>query len=383
MICLSSITLREISLPLKEPFRTADGVVDHRRVLLLEIHDKSGRSTWSECVAEATAGYSDETVDTCWRVISEQIAPGVIGRDFESPGEADAFLALEFPRARMARAAIEMGVWALGSLETNLSLAALLNSHARHPIVPRSHVAAGIAVGMQNDASALAERCRSAANEGYRRIKIKISPGRDVEYVGAVRNAVGIGISLSVDGNRSYSIERDDDLTALEALDDFDLSMIEQPLGDLESHSALQRRISTPVCLDESITSTSDVERMLQLDSARIVNLKPGRVGGFTESIAIHDLCQNSGVPVWCGGMNETGIGRAYNVALASLPHFTLPGDLSPSSRYWNEDIISEPWTMDRLGNIEVPLDNIGIGVEVNTALIERLTSREHTITEP
>jgi O-succinylbenzoate synthase len=216
-------------------------------------------------------------------------------------------------------------------------------------------------------------------SSGYRKVKLKIQPGADVEYVRAVRSAVGPEISLMVDANSAYTL---DDATLLAQLDDFALLMIEQPLGhdDLVRHAALQRRLATPICLDESITSVERAEDMIALGSGRIVNIKPGRVGGFTQSLAIHDLCMRAGVPVWCGGMLESGVGRGYNVALASLPNFTLPGDLSPSRRYWERDLVEPEWTMDSEGTVGVPSDRGGIGVEVDVERIEWLTIRREML---
>jgi O-succinylbenzoate synthase len=206
-------------------------------------------------------------------------------------------------------------------------------------------------------------------------VKIKIAPGRDVDWVGAVRESVGHEAHLMADANNAYTLG---DMDRLIALDDLNLMMIEQPLAhdDIVRHAELQRKLRTPLCLDESITSLERAQDMVTLGSGRIINIKPGRVGGYAPSIAIHDYCESVGIPVWCGGMLESGIGRAYNVALASLPNFTLPGDLSPSARYWAQDVVSPEWTMDAQGMVKVPLDRPGIGVEVDRARIESLTVR-------
>jgi O-succinylbenzoate synthase len=229
---------------------------------------------------------------------------------------------------------------------------------------------------MQSSVDELIDRVRNALAEGYRRIKLKIAPGSDVEIVRAVREAVGKAAPLSVDANGSYSLENPADLDALQALDEFGLVMIEQPLArdDLVGHARLARMLETPVCLDESVLDDSSVEDAITLGSAQIVNLKPGRVGGFTEALAIHDRCARADVPVWCGGMLESGIGRAYNVALASLPNFSIPGDLSPSARYWQRDVITRPWTMDLSGHVKVPLDVPGIGVEIDMDFVDSLS---------
>ncbi len=375
MITLDRITLREIHLPLVEPFRAAHGTVSARRILLLELEDRDGTRVWSECVAESVAGYSPETVDTCWVAISESIAPRVLGKLFASPGDADVVDREYAGKHHMARAAVEMGMWAIRAMQLGKPLAALLARDA----APRSHVDTGIALGMHSSPGELAMRVNPAAREGYRRIKLKIEPGRDVAYVRAAREALGESeVSLTVDANCTYSVADRAHVRALEELDTVGLGMIEQPLGAhaFEEHAELQRRLRTAICLDESITQTADVDLAISLGSARIINLKPGRVGGFAEALSIHDRCATSGIPVWCGGMLESGIGRAYNVALASLPNFTLPGDLSPSARYWARDLVTPAWTMDARGRVRVPLDRPGIGVDIDEGFIDQLTVR-------
>ena len=382
MIRLSRVSLREIHLPLVEPFQTAAGLVEQRRILLLELTDADGAETWSECVAESLPTYSPETVDTCWLALSEWIVPLALGQPFSSPQAAHVVLERSVRGNRMARASIEMGVWAIAALQRELPLATLLageSTEADKPGTgPRQSVETGIALGMQSSPEALAERSAAARAAGYRRIKVKIEPGRDVAFVQAAREALGPDFPLSVDANGSYSLDHRDHMRSLDKLDTLGLAMIEQPLAhdDLIHHAELQRRLTTAICLDESISSEADVEVMLSLGSARVVNLKPGRVGGFQQAIAIHDRCASAGVPVWCGGMLECGIGRAYNVALASLPNFTLPGDLSPSARYWTRDVVRPPWTMDPNGLVHVPLDSHGLGVEIDVGLIDDLTIR-------
>jgi O-succinylbenzoate synthase len=245
----------------------------------------------------------------------------------------------------------------------------------------RERVPTGISLGIQAAPALLAERAVAAVAAGYRKIKVKIEPGRDVEFVRAVRGAVGQEIGMMADANSAYTPGHADHLAGL---DEFGLIMLEQPLGDddLVRHAELQRRMRTPICLDESITSVDRVEDMIALGSGRIVNIKPGRVGGLSASLAIHDICARSGIPVWCGGMLESGIGRAYNVALASLPNFSLPGDLSPSARYWARDIVSPEWTMDSDGLVPVPTQP-GIGVTVDVEMISALTLRRHVLLAP
>lgn len=386
MIRLRRIELREILLPLVEPFETSAGIVTDRRILLLEVTDADGTTAWSECVAEALPGYTADTVDTCWLALTEWIGSLVLGQSFATPRELNARMETRVRGHAMARAPVEMAAWAIEAMRGGISLARLLSGEseyaAAHGVGPMARVESGIALGMRASPDDLAGRAVAAAAEGYRRIKLKIGPGRDVEHVRRVRNAIGPRVSLSVDANCSYSWENPEDVRALDSLDELSLAMIEQPFAhdDLAGHAQLQGRLQTPVCLDESIVSDAGAKAMLLLGSGRMVNLKPGRVGGFAQSIAIHDRCAQAGVPVWCGGMLESGIGRAYNVALASLANFTEPGDLSPSSRYWARDIVTHPWTMSADGLVDVPVDRAGIGVDPDVALIDDMTVRRQTL---
>jgi o-succinylbenzoate synthase len=379
---LSRLVLREILLPLVEPFRTATHVTTDRRILLLTLTDTDGNEAWSECVAESHPSYSPETVDTCWFAITEWLSPLILGHSFGTATDVHPLFERKVRGHAMAKAAIEMGMWALEAEQRQTPLAALLASSStfsrERNIAPCETVETGIALGMFPTPDTLASRAREAVTEGYCRIKLKIAPGSDYAFVKAVREAVGPEIRLAVDANCSYEpLSRN--LQSLLALDELALTMIEQPLaaGDLVHHAELQRKMTTPICLDESIGGLASVESMLALGSGKVVNLKPGRVGGFTESIAIHAACARAGIPVWCGGMLETGIGRAYNVALASLPNFTEPGDLSPGSRYWQRDVVTPPWTMNGRGLVRVPLDRPGIGVDVDADFIDNLTVRQ------
>ena len=242
-----------------------------------------------------------------------------------------------------------------------------------------SRVPTGISLGIQRSPDELVERARRARADGYRKIKMKIQPGADIAYVRAVREALPPDTHLMADANSAYGLE---DAAHLAELDEFGLIMIEQPLhrDDLVRHAQLQRRLRTPLCLDESITDVARCEDMIALGSGRIVNIKPGRVGGFSVARRIHDLCLEHGIPVWCGGMLESGIGRAYNVALASLPNFALPGDLSPSARYWERDIVAPEWTMDAEGMVTVPMQRPSIGVEVDRERVLALTVRSEEL---
>lgn len=373
---ISEIALREIRLPLKEPFTISSGTVDERRVLLLEVTDADGHRAWSECVAGICPNYSAETVDTARLAIREWIAPQVLGWDLPGPEPVLPHLDTTIRGHRMAKAAVEMATWTLAAQREGVSLAVRLGGR-------REWVETGISIGIQDDIEALVDRARAAHAEGYRRIKVKIRPGADVESLRAVRVAMGSELPILADANSAYRLDDPEHVEALEALDDLDLMMIEQPLGagDLVRHARLQQRLRTPICLDESITGRDRVEDMVALGAGQIVNIKAGRVGGLQEARSIHDFCYERKIPVWCGGMLETGIGRAYNVALASLPGFTIPGDISPSARYWQRDVVEPEWTMDSEGRVRVPRDRPGLGVEVDVDRIDDLTIDSEVLT--
>ena len=370
---LSRITLREIRMTLREPFEISSGRTTGRRILLLELEDADGATAWSECVAGERPNFSAETIDTAWLALTEWIAPRVLGAGIGHPDAVDGMLRRGFRGHPMAKAAVEMGAWALWAEREGKSLSRLLGG-------TRRTIATGISIGIQDSPRALVERARDSLALGYRKIKIKIRPGADIEYIGAVREALGPDAPLMADANSAYTLGHAEHLADLDA---YRLLMIEQPLAqdDLRRHAQLQDRLETPICLDESIPHAAAAEDMLALGAGRIVNVKPGRVGGFTQAKAIHDLCQHHAIPVWCGGMLESGIGRACNVALASLPNFTLPGDVSPSARYWTEDVVTPEWTMDSAGMVTVPADRPGLGVTVNVDRVDDLTVRTQTLT--
>lgn len=372
MLRIERIVLREIRLPLKEPFRISSGVVSERRICLLELHGAGGPTTWSECVAGEQPNYSAETIDTAWMAIREWVAPRVLGRAFPGPEAVHAAIEHDFRGHNMAKAAVEMGCWALAAQIEGVPLSRLLGG-------TRDCVATGISIGIQKSPEELVSRALAAQEQGYSKIKIKIAPGSDLPFVRAVREALGPEAHIMADANSAYTL---DDTPLLKQIDDFGLIMIEQPLApdDLVRHAKLQAQMRTPLCLDESVTSVDRAEDMIALASGRIINIKPGRVGGFTQSIAIHDVCRKNDIPVWCGGMLESGVGRAHNVALASLPNFTLPGDLSPSSRYWERDIVTPEWTMGEDGMVAVPLGRPGLGVTVDLDRVDDLTVRSETV---
>jgi len=363
--------LRELPLQLKEYFEISSGGTQSRRIVLLTL-EAEGVEGWSECVAGETPGYSYETTDTAWHVLSEWLLPAVVGAQVD-----DARRLNPAPWLRghpMARAVVEMAGWDLEAKRRGVALAELLGGD------PGGHVPVGVSIGIQKTNDALLEKVEQYLREGYRKIKIKIKPGRDVDALRSVRERFAEA-PVMADANSAYRLP--DDMERLRELDEFDLMMIEQPLGheDLLDHAELQRRIETPVCLDESVCSPEDARLALHLASGRIVNIKPGRVGGLAASVAIHDTCRAAGWPVWCGGMLESGIGRAHNVALASLPGFSLPGDISGSRRYWAEDIVQPEFEMQD-GLMAVPAGP-GIGVAPRVNRIEALTTRKLVFEAP
>ncbi|MEZ4703450.1 MAG: o-succinylbenzoate synthase [Rhodothermales bacterium] len=368
---LKRITLREIHLPLVEPFAISSGTETVRRITLVEMEDGDGVTAWGECVAAALPNYNSESVDTAWMAMSQWLAPLLLGKTVQ-PLEVYDLFHKAMRGHEMAKAGLEMTLWGLAATRQGVALARLLGG-------TRAEVGTGISIGIQATPEKLVKKVGECMAQGYRKIKMKIKPGFDIPYVRAVRDAYGDSAPLMVDANNAYTLE---DVEVLKQLDAFGLIMIEQPLewDDLVRHAALQPQLQTPICLDESITKLERAQDMVTLGSGRIINIKPGRVAGYTSSLRIHDYTQRQGIPVWCGGMLESGIGRAYNVALASLPNFTLPGDISPSRRYWERDIVSPEWEMDQAGMIAVPMDTPGIGVEVDVDRIDNLTVRELTI---
>ncbi|MCH9647033.1 MAG: o-succinylbenzoate synthase [Deltaproteobacteria bacterium] len=372
MIRLETLTLREIRLPLRQPFVSSAGTVEVRRSVLTELVTDTGVIAWGECVALEEPSYLPETLEAAWHALGEWIGPLVLGSNFRQPEEVGELLQRKIRGHRMARAAVEMPCWVVEALQQRKSLAALLGGE-------RSRVATGVALGLAGGIPETVAQAQQAVQEGYQRIKLKITPGMDFDLVAAVREAVGPEVMLTVDANAAYT---PDSAAALERLDTLHLGMIEQPLSweDLARHAELRDQLETPLCLDESVTSVERARRMVELGSATVLNLKAGRVGGLGPALEIHQLCRDHGIPLWCGGMLESGIGRAYNVALASLPGFDLPGDLSPSARYWRRDVVTPPWTMDAEGWVQVPRHQPGLGVEVDRDYIDDLTVRKKVL---
>ncbi len=362
---IERIELRVVELPLVEPFETSFGREEVRPCILIKALS-DGLAGWGECVAGSGPWYSYETIGTAWHILSDFLIPTVLGRPLDHP-EA---LTQEWRRVRghpMAKAGLEAALWDLWAKAENISLKEALGG-------VKERVESGISLGIQPSLEELFKRIEGALERGYRRVKLKIKPGWDVSIIKAVRERFE-GIPLMADANGAYTLS---DLPTLKALDEFKLMMIEQPFryDDLVDHAELQRQLKTPICLDESVKSPDDARQALKLGSCRIINIKPGRVGGPSAAKRIHDLCVERRIPVWCGGMLETGIGRAHNVALASLPGFSLPNDLSASERYYSQDLIEPPFVLNPDGTLTVP-QGPGIGVEVLEERVRRATVRE------
>ncbi len=367
---LEKIELKEIELPLKYPFETSFGRTTGRRILIVKVFDKNGASGYGECVAMENPFYNHETIDTAWLMMTKYIAPLLSAARIERAAQVDETLA-PIRDNRMAKAGVEAAVW---DLEAKL----LQKPLWKHIGGTREKIACGVSIGLQETTDALLEKVAREVESGYQRIKLKIKPCKDVQLVKAVRQKFP-SITLSVDANSAYHYETDAPL--FKQLDEYDLLMIEQPLapGDLVDHAKLQREIKTPICLDESIVSLTNARHAQELGACRIINIKLGRVGGFSESRAIQSFAQAHDIPVWCGGMLEAGIGRAHNIALSTLSGFTLPGDVSASARYWEEDIIEPPVVVSPEGTIRAPV-NPGIGYEVKENLIEKLAVKRESI---
>lgn len=363
---INRIILRRLRMLLRTPFETSFGRIGTRDCILIEAVSDIGLTGYGECVADADPGYSYETAETARHILQDFLVPAVLGREIDGPRALPA--RLRFVRGHlMAKAGLEMAFWDLAGKMEGRSLRAMLGGE-------RERVSVGVSVGLQDSPQALVETVDGYLRKGYRRIKIKIKPGRDVDDATAVRRAFP-DLRLQVDANSAYRLET---ASALLPLDDLNLLLIEQPLDedDLWDHHHLQQQFRTPLCLDESILSARHARQAIEMGACRIINIKTGRVGGISEAAAIHDLCSARGIPVWCGGMLETGVGRAANLAVASLPGFTLPGDISASDRYYAEDITVERFTLNPDSTITVP-DGPGLGVQIDPTALERATTEK------
>jgi o-succinylbenzoate synthase len=363
---IESITLREVQMRLKAPFETSFGVSHHRRILLVEVV-ADGANGWGEVTASETPGYNSETTDTAWHVISDFVAPSLIGKTISTASDCPALLAT-IRGHEMAKSGVENALWDAEAQLKGMPLSQLLGGTL-------DEVASGVSLGIRESPQSLARRVEEELRSGYQRIKLKIKPGKDVEYVAAVRREFPETL-LSVDANSAYRLE---DAAHLKKLDEFKLLMVEQPLSwdDIYAHSKLQAQIQTSICLDECINNARHALTAIELKACRIINVKLGRVGGHSEARRVEQVCRTHSIPVWCGGMLETGIGRAHNIAMSTLAGFTLPGDVSASKRYWSEDIIEPEVEVTSKGTIHVPKAS-GIGYAVRRDRIEQLTVRRN-----
>jgi o-succinylbenzoate synthase len=368
MIRIDAIHMREINMPLAYPFETSFGLTTGRRILLVEI-EAEGLTAWGECVAGEHPYFSDEMIDTAWIITETELVPKLLTAELEGGGSVPDTLK-QVRGHRMAKAALENAVWDLEAQMEKVPLAQLLGG-------TREVIPCGVSIGIQATPEQLMDKIALELEAGYQRIKLKCKPGWDRNIFEMVRKRWP-DIMLSCDANSAYRMK---DFDHIASWDEFKLLMVEQPLwyDDFYFHSMLQKRIETAICLDESIRNRRDALAAIDMESCRIINIKVGRVGGFSEAIAVHNAAAERGVPVWCGGMLETGIGRAHNIALSSLSNFKLPGDVSASSRYWAEDIIDPEVTVSKKGEIVVP-KSVGSGYSILPERIEALTVRRQTL---
>ena len=361
---IETIVLREIRMRLKAPFETSFGVTQDRRILLVEVV-VDGVSGWGEVTTVESPSYNSETTDTAWHIISEFIVPRLIGRDLHRAVDVAPLLSA-IRGHQMAKAGVENAIWHAEAEVKAVPLAKLLGGTL-------DEIACGVSLGIREDSQALVRKVEEELRCGYQRIKLKIKPGKDLDFVAAVRKEFP-DIRLSVDANSAYELK---DTEHLRKLDQFNLLMIEQPLqwDDIHSHAKLQSQIRTALCLDDCINNAAHALAAIEEGACRIINIKLGRVGGHNSARQVHDLCQEHSLPVWCGGMLESGVGRAHNIAMSTLPNFTLPGDVSASQRYWNEDIIEPGVEVSSRGTIRVTASP-GLGYTVKRDLVDRLTVR-------
>jgi O-succinylbenzoate synthase len=368
-LIIQSIELREIRLPLIHFFETSFGRTTERRILLARLTDADGADGWGECTAGEGPFYSNEWTDSAWFTLLEFLAPMVLGNEIEN--SAGAYSLMRSVRGhRMAKATLETACWDLEAKRAGVPL-------WKHLGGCRTELSCGVSIGIQDTPEILLEKIRREVDAGYQRIKIKIKPGWDLKIVERVRKEFP-DIRLMGDANSAYKLS---DVPLFRQLDQFNLMMLEQPLAhdDIFDHATLQRQIQTPVCLDESIRTAADATHAISLGSCKIINVKLGRVGGHAQAKRVEQVARENEIPIWCGGMLESGIGRAHNIAMSTLPGFTLPGDVSASARYWEEDIIEPPVRVSERGTIMAP-ESPGIGFAVNLRRIEALTVRKETI---
>jgi o-succinylbenzoate synthase len=365
---IEAVTLREIHMPLVHFFETSFGRTYSRRILLVTVH-ADGVEGWGECVAGEDPFYSSEWIESAWPTLTKYLIPVLLGKQIESGRECPVLLK-RVTGHRMAKAALENALWDAEAIQKKQPLWKLLGG-------TRSEIACGVSIGIQDSVEQLIGKIETELAAGYRRIKVKVKPGWDVNVLERIRSRWA-DITLSCDANSAYTL---DQLEHLRNFDQFKLLMIEQPLwnDDIYYHARLQKELRTAVCLDESIINARVAAAAVETGACRIINIKVGRVGGFSEALKIHDVCQSNKIPVWCGGMLETGIGRAQNIALSTLQNFTLPGDVSASKRYWKEDIVEPEVEVSSRGLIPIS-QKAGRGYEIKPELIEKLTVRKETL---
>ena len=364
---IDRIELRELQMPLVHFFETSFGRTTTRRIVLARV-DADGLTGWGEVTAGEEPFYSYETPETAWHILRDFLIPWTLAKDWAAPGDvAPRFLPIR--GHNMAKAALENALWDIAAQQQSLPLAKLVGGTL-------AEIPCGVSIGIQTSIEELLEKVAREVAAGYQRIKVKVKPGWDIDVLEAIRTRFP-RILLMADANSAYSLA---DVAHLKEFDRFYLMMMEQPLGwdDLLDHAKLQREIATPICLDESIHNAGDARKALEIGACKIINIKLGRVGGFTAARQVHDVCRARNVPVWCGGMLESGIGRAHNIAMSTLPGFTLPGDVSASKRYWAEDIIDPEVTVSAQGTIQVPLA-AGLGYTPNQQRIDKLTVRKES----
>ncbi len=364
---IEAITLREIQMPLVHFFETSFGRTYSRRILLITVHSE-GIDGWAESVVGEDPFYSSEWIDSAWPTLTSYLIPMLLGKRIESGRDCPALLA-KVRAHRMAKAGLENALWDAEARQKKLPLWKLLGG-------TRQEIPCGVSIGIQDSIEQLLDKIQVELSAGYRRIKVKVKPGWDTNVLERIRSRWA-DITLSCDANSAYTL---DQVEHLRKFDQFNLLMIEQPLwnDDIYYHARLQKELRTSICLDESIVNARSAAFAVETGACRIINIKVGRVGGFSEAISVHDVCQANKVPVWCGGMLETGIGRAHNIALSTLPNFSLPGDVSASRRYWKEDIIDPEVEVSPQGMIAIR-DVAGTGYRIKTDLIEKLTVRKES----
>ncbi len=360
---LKKISVLKVEIPMITSFTTSFGTVTSKPTIIVKAETEDGIIGWGEAAALPFPFYKPETTDICMLVLKEYIRPLVMGKEFNNVEELMKLMS-PIKKNNFAKTGLETAVWMIMSLKENKSLKELLGG-------TQDKIAVGESIGIKKSVEETLEEVGLRLEQGYRRIKVKTQPGWDINIVEAIRNKFG-DILLMVDANSSYTLN---DIETLKKLDAYNLMMTEQPLGDddIVDHSILQKQITTPICLDESIYSGDDARRALYLDACKIINIKPGRVGGLLESKKIHDICKEHGVGVWCGGMLETGIGRAFNIAVASLPNYIYPADMSPINLFYQDDLVTKSFEVDKEGYVQVPTTP-GLGFEVDEEKVKHYT---------